>query len=409
MSTGVEPVAGGGVAELAALVDDAAFVAEAFFLKALTQNDDSGRHGVLIPHEAYALFPPLGAEVAAGDWNPRKPITTWWRDGAGWTGIASQFIHYNRYPERRITSLQPATVNRPGDRLLLVAKAMGAFEYRCIAVVPGEELWSLFHASLGSQGPVTEGTFRVLSTGGAGASSPVYEELVGRLRAIAALGWVRTVTAGDTGVGMTLERLLGLPPNSSGEPDYQGVELKAKRTSAKGGARRTLFAKTPEWGPTGRSGLLDVHGTYDANGRFSIYQSIYAHRESREGWRLSYDPIEQRLWVLRHGVRVVSWRRDVLAKSLETKHRETVFVYAEARGKGVDEEFRFARALHALGAQVDRLLRVFEDGDGCHDFAIHRRENGSVRDHGFLVRVEEIALPALFSEIEEIDLTDGTA
>ena len=395
---------GGIVAGLAALVDDPLFAAEAFLIKALTANDDSGRHGVLIPREAYALFPPLGAEVEAGEKNPRKPITTWWRGNGGWTGLPSKFIHYDRYPERRITSLSPAVVNRPGARLMLVAKARDSFEYRCIVAMPGEEPWELLYACLAEGGPVVEGAFRLLSAGVGMSSSPVYEELIERLRAIAALGWVRTIRAGDTGVGMTLEYLLGLPANAKKDPDYKGIELKAKRAGTRTAGRRTLFAKTPAWEPGGRVALLDGHGSFDANGRFSIYQSIYAHRENKEGWRLSYDPIEERLWVLRHGSKVVSWSRAVLARSLETKHRETVFVYAETRGKGADEEFHFTRAIHATGADIERLLRVFEDGQGCQDFAMHRRANGSVRDHGFLFRVDDAALPGVFRDVQSVDL-----
>lgn len=394
----------GTVAQLAALVGGDCFVPEAFLLKALTRNDDSGRHGVLIPREAYALFPALGAEVAAGDWNPRKPIATWWRSEDSWKLVASKFIHYNRYPERRITSLLPAQVNQPGDRLMLVAKAVGAYEYRCVVALTGTPDWDALHGALGVAGLVEEGSFRLLSAGATTGPSPVFDELLARLRGIAALGWVRTVRAGDTGVGMTLESLLGVPPNASGEPDYKGIELKAKRSGTKATGRRTLFAKTPEWGQGGRGALLQTHGSLDVNGRFSIYQSIYAHRESKDGWRLAHDPAEQRLWVMRHGQRVVSWRIETLAKSLETKHRETVFVYAESRGKGAEEEFRFTRATHALGADIERLLRVFEDGQGCHDFAIHQKPDGSVRDHGFLFRVEDSALPEVFQQIQSIDL-----
>jgi len=73
--------------------DDSDWVSESFFLKVLTKNDDSGRHGVLIPRAAYPLFPPLGAEVAAEEWNPRKPITTWWGNGGDWKPQPSSFIH----------------------------------------------------------------------------------------------------------------------------------------------------------------------------------------------------------------------------------------------------------------------------------------------------------------------------
>ena len=49
------------------------------------------------------------------------------------------------------------------------------------------------------------------------------------LREIHSKGFLPTVTRGDTGVGMTLEAHLGLPPNCNRAPDYKGIELKASR------------------------------------------------------------------------------------------------------------------------------------------------------------------------------------
>ena len=72
------------------------------FAKVLTTNDDSGRHGVLIPGDAYSFFPDLPhpgslknatGEFPAFDYLSKKP-----------TMLA--YKYYERfYPERRITRL----------------------------------------------------------------------------------------------------------------------------------------------------------------------------------------------------------------------------------------------------------------------------------------------------------------
>jgi len=58
---------------------------------------------------------------------------------------------------------------------------------------------------------------------------PVVAELLDMIGEVSARGFVSTMRPGDTGIGMTLETLLGIDANSSKAPDYKGIEIKAKR------------------------------------------------------------------------------------------------------------------------------------------------------------------------------------
>lgn len=79
-------------------------------------------------------------------------------------------------------------------------------------------------------------------------TSPVVDELLRELKGVCARGYVRTLRPGDTGVGMTLETLLGIAANSARTPDYRGIERKAKRRRKRGSTNRsTLFSKVPAW------------------------------------------------------------------------------------------------------------------------------------------------------------------
>ena len=49
----------------------------------------------------------------------------------------------------------------------------------------------------------------------------------------------------DTGIGRTVESVLGIPMNDSKDPDYKGIELKSKREKAK--VRSNLFTRSPNW------------------------------------------------------------------------------------------------------------------------------------------------------------------
>src|SRR5688500_3633901 len=90
------------------LVKTAGHVCESgeVFAKVLTANDDSGRHGVLIPMDAYSYFPHLDIP------DPTKNATGYFPafDAATGTEKTLAYKYYQRYPERRVTRL-PGVIN----------------------------------------------------------------------------------------------------------------------------------------------------------------------------------------------------------------------------------------------------------------------------------------------------------
>ena len=75
----------------------------------------------------------------------------------------------------------------------------------------------------------------------------VAKELLGKLESICEMGFIETMRSGDTGVGFTLESLLGIAANSNRAPDYKGIELKSGRSKAHKKGKMTIFSKTPDW------------------------------------------------------------------------------------------------------------------------------------------------------------------
>ena len=59
--------------------------------------------------------------------------------------------------------------------------------------------------------------------------SPYADELLEKITNISKKGYIQSLRSGDTGVGYTLETLLGIQANSSKHPDYKGIELKSSR------------------------------------------------------------------------------------------------------------------------------------------------------------------------------------
>jgi hypothetical protein len=56
-----------------------------------------------------------------------------------------------------------------------------------------------------------------------------YGEFIERLKKIKAMGWIKTHRAGPTGIGKTLEDLLGIDENNIAGPDHKLFELKSAR------------------------------------------------------------------------------------------------------------------------------------------------------------------------------------
>ena len=52
-------------------------------------------------------------------------------------------------------------------------------------------------------------------------SSPASDELLSKLKEISSRGYIKSLRDGDTGVGFTLESLLGITANTSKNPDYK--------------------------------------------------------------------------------------------------------------------------------------------------------------------------------------------
>jgi hypothetical protein len=204
---------------------------------------------------------------------------------------------------------------------------------------------------------------------------------------------------GPTGVGYTIETLLGISANSSQLADIEGVELKSYRRGALSGPGKlvTLFSKTPTWlGSEKGAGLLKRFGYRDENGRLSLYCTITRKRNTL-GFRLSSEPELSRMIVQNADQDAMSYTFAILEKRLKEKHPATIFVQADSRGSGASEEFRYSEVTYCRQASFSNFLDLIGDEKIGLDLTLHLKENGKARDHGYLWRVREASIPNLFT------------
>jgi hypothetical protein len=241
-------------------------------------------------------------------------------------------------------------------------------------------------------------------------------DLLDKLRGVAAKGFIPSLRTGPTGVGMTLETMLGIAANSSRSPDYRGIEIKASRVNARSGSQQrvTLFSKVPDWTnsaiPSAVS-LLQGYGYY-RDGRRQLYCSMN-DKPNTLGLFLSVG--DEKLHAMHKKAasssKVVQWGMDGLREALSQKHQQTFWVKANARRTADgNEEFKYVSVRHTRAPLVSNLDSLFEMGRIEVDFLLHLMERGAgqkprARDHGYLFKMAPRDMPLLFPPSVHHDLT----
>jgi hypothetical protein len=298
---------------------------------------------------------------------------------------------------------------RPGNVLALVAGDGGLY-----VINASDE-------ALLASGRSTATPFAALLARLAPKASAAAAELLDKLKLIAARGFIQTMRPGPTGVGFTLETLLGIRANSRRAPDYKGIEIKAGRTAASGRAtvRTTLFSKTPDWeiSPYGRVELLRAYGRPDDTGRIQIYCELNNKPNPTFGFYLNVDGAADALASLRGDPlgepkatdeSIFKWPMPALRSALLAKHPETFWVKAQARSSKTTEEFHYFEVSHTPGPLPGNFAPLIETGHVELDFVMHLAKNkkggDKCRDHGFLFKMWAKDRPLLFAAAKTYSL-----
>ncbi|WP_257667297.1 MvaI/BcnI family restriction endonuclease [Parapedobacter tibetensis] len=243
-------------------------------------------------------------------------------------------------------------------------------------------------------------------------ANAIANELLFRLRGIAAMGPVAALLQADTAVGRTLETLLDIPINSRRAPDYKGIELKSFRATKgakKTNNRKTLFAQVPDWQFSkfkSSAQILDAFG-YMRNGKFRLNCTVSTLGCNSQGLQLKLNGSLGRL--VENSARAeigdfATWAIDSLHQTLLSKHNETFWIAADSIHENGQEYLHYKNAAHTrkpITSQFDILL---EQGLITLDHLISRHDDGKVKEHGPLFKIHPRALSLLFPPSLSYDL-----
>ena len=244
------------------------------------------------------------------------------------------------------------------------------------------------------------------------SQNSVSEELLDKMKEVAARGFIETITQGDTGVGMTLEHALGIAANSSKAPDYCGIEIKAsRRKNGRSNNRVNLYSQVPDWklSPLNRGkDILDIYGYLNDEGRKQLYCTVDALKPNPQG--LYFEVDEKMDWLKNKGNKdglikdVAIWPLPKLRSRLAEKHPETFWVKADYKVENGSEHFQYTNVYHTKDPLIANLEYLIADGTVTMDYTLSLKDSGVVRDHGYLFKVKPDNLDLLFPPGKEYNL-----
>jgi len=172
------------------------------------------------------------------------------------------------------------------------------------------------------------------------------DETVERLAELKATGYIKTQRAGPTGIGKTLEDLLGIEENNISISNTTFAEIKSARRGVKN--MLTLFTKAP-LPRRANTRLLGRYGyvTPLSGGRKILHTTTWATAynslRGQPGFKVHVAPGKLAL-ISASREELGYWDESTLRDCFEKKLHNVLYVLANWRGSGNKEEFWFNEA-----------------------------------------------------------------
>jgi len=246
-----------------------------------------------------------------------------------------------------------------------------------------------------------------------------YADFLLRIKDIEQLGYVLSHRKGDTGIGKTLEDLLGITENNIAGPDFATYELKTGRKGSV--SMLTLFTKAPE--PRGANKkLLEVFGyvqrkvprehkqlTLTGEGvdeskipieEKELHVTVDAIKPNSVGLKLEIK--NDRLYIGNDQDVEAYYDNDTLKKVFERKYHKLIYVLADHKKEKGIECFWYNEAYLLDGFSFKRFSELVSEGKLKVDIRIGHYPDGRLHDHGTGFRILPRYLPQCFETIRQI-------
>ncbi|MFC1512505.1 MvaI/BcnI family restriction endonuclease [bacterium] len=229
------------------------------------------------------------------------------------------------------------------------------------------------------------------------------KQLIKRLSGIKKQGFITTKRLNDTGIGKTLEDILGIKENNYLGPDIGEIELKAKRMDSS--SMLTIATKSPE--PRGINKILFERYKYkDKEGVYSLHSTVYYTRYNPQGFKIS---ISNEKIILENKKHIEAyWPLSIFDEVLKTKSNKILLVFADTEGKRKTkkESFHFNEAYLLSELNLNKFTKALERDKLKIDIRIGAYRSGSNKgkyhDHGTGFRIHKRDFLELYDNYKKL-------
>ncbi len=210
------------------------------------------------------------------------------------------------------------------------------------------------------------------------------DEIKEKLCEIKQMGYVVSKRKGDTGIGYTLETLLGLKENNFKTPDFGQIELKSRRKGRN--SRITMFTLNRNVWIIDKKEVIERYGYLDKKDRKALKCTINS-KPNNQGFYVRVEQAGVRIYHA-EGQLTTEWQRDYLIETFKEKMSNLLIVNADTRrNSDKNEEFWYNEAFLLTQLNAENFLDFIRNDIIIIDLRMHIKENGSVRNRGTGFRI----------------------
>jgi hypothetical protein len=226
------------------------------------------------------------------------------------------------------------------------------------------------------------------------------------MQRVSKMGFIRSKRKDNTGIGFTLETLLGIPENNKGEPDfiYEGLPIELKSQRKKASSRITLSTKSPVWNPLRDREIVKKMGYRDKKGRIGLKITLKTNEFNAKGFKLCLNLDKDRLDIVHKKFGCTCFfQYSKLLESIRSKiYENLLLVTADTKKTGKIEYFHYVGAILFSKFKEEKFTELLQKGIVVWEFRMHLKDSGSVRDHGSGLRISKKYMDDLFESSEKI-------
>lgn len=239
-------------------------------------------------------------------------------------------------------------------------------------------------------------------------SSSISEELLDFFRKNSDR-WFESEVFADTGIGRTIETMLGISQNSNKTPDYKGIELKSHREK-RSSKKNVLFTQTPDWDLSKlKSGkeIVARFGYESGSGHLTYQNTVNCVQPNAQGLGLNLELVKEWLELKHYGQKVddvAVWTLQRLHNRLSEKHHETFWIGVDNEIHDGKEYFIYHSIEHTRNPIIPQFDILLDAGLITVDLLLCR-PSGHGDTYSFKIKKKGMTL--LFPESQSYNLRDG--